>query len=169
MALAHEFHLDLVPGYVSEEAERAARASLRAQICKLEHQLSDMFVTAFTMGGLELPEYVPSQPRMLNLGELEVVRDALAERLHAARLRIADRADAYEANRQRLERMLLEPGKYRYQKVALAEIGQPGCGEWQSVPRLGLIGMLAGWWHVKLSSGCPLARGRGTAPRPAPL
>jgi hypothetical protein len=24
-------------------------------------------------------------------------------------------------------------------------------------PRLGLIGMLAGWWHVKLSSGCPLA------------
>ena len=24
-------------------------------------------------------------------------------------------------------------------------------------PRLGLIGMLMGWWQVKLSSGCPLA------------
>jgi hypothetical protein len=23
-------------------------------------------------------------------------------------------------------------------------------------PRLGLIGMLMGWWQVKLSSGCPL-------------
>jgi hypothetical protein len=28
-------------------------------------------------------------------------------------------------------------------------------------PRLGLIGMLMGWWQVKLSSGCPLAGGRG--------
>jgi hypothetical protein len=24
-------------------------------------------------------------------------------------------------------------------------------------PRLGLIGMLCGWWQVKLSSGCPLS------------
>jgi hypothetical protein len=26
-------------------------------------------------------------------------------------------------------------------------------------PRLGLIGMLMGWWQVKLSSGCPLPAG----------
>jgi hypothetical protein len=32
-----------------------------------------------------------------------------------------------------------------------------GCGVWQVRPRLGLIGMLMGWWQVKLSSGCPLA------------
>jgi hypothetical protein len=165
MALAEDFfQLDFAPGYVSEEAERAARRSLRTQICKLEHQLSDTFVTAFSMGGLEIPEYVPSQPRILSLGELEQVRDELAERLRAARLRVAEKADIYESNRQLLERMLLEPGKYRGVRVSLADLGEPGCGAWQSVPRLGLIGMLAGWWHVKLSSGCPLPRGHGLRP-----
>ena len=165
MALAEDFfQLDFAPGYVTEEAERAARRSLRAQICKLERELSDTFVTAFTMGGLDIPEHVPAQPRILSLGELERVRDELAERLRRARIRVADKADLYEANRQALERMLLEPAKYRYQRITLADIGESGCGAWQSVPRLGLIGMLAGWWQVKLSSGCPLARGHG--PRP---
>lgn len=37
-------------------------------------------------------------------------------------------------------------------------------GVWQVRPRLGLIGMLAGWWHVKLSSGCPLVTARRAAP-----
>ena len=37
--------------------------------------------------------------------------------------------------------------------------GDGGCGVYQVRPRLGIIGMLAGWWHVKLSSGCPLAQG----------
>ena len=38
---------------------------------------------------------------------------------------------------------------------------------WQVRPRLGLIGMLMGWWQVKLSSGCPLRRGpRLNRPRP---
>jgi hypothetical protein len=161
MALVHDFQLDLAPGHVSEEAERAARRTLRAQICKLERELSDMFVTAFRMGGLDHPEYVPSQPRILSLGELEQVRDELAERLRAARMRVSETADIFETNRVRLERMLLEPGRYRYQRISLADIGETGCGAWQSVPRLGLIGMLAGWWHVKLSSGCPLAWGHG--------
>src|SRR5215213_2248704 len=31
-------------------------------------------------------------------------------------------------------------------------------------PRYGLLGMLMNWWRVRISSGCPLARGRG--PRP---
>ena len=39
-----------------------------------------------------------------------------------------------------------------------ADLGEPGCGVWQVRPRLGIIGMLMGWWQVKLSSGCPLAR-----------
>ena len=37
------------------------------------------------------------------------------------------------------------------------DIGEPGCKNWHVVPRLGIVGMLAGWWHVKISSGCPLA------------
>ena len=56
-----------------------------------------------------------------------------------------------------LERMLLEPGKYRFVRVAREDLGEPGCGVWFVRPRLGLVGMLMGWWEVKLSSGCPLA------------
>jgi hypothetical protein len=56
--------------------------------------------------------------------------------------------------------MLLEPGKYRFVRIARSDVGEYGCGVWQVRPRLGLIGMLAGWWQVKLSSGCPLAEGR---------
>ena len=62
-----------------------------------------------------------------------------------------------------LERMLLEPGRYRFVRISNRDIGEPGCGVWQVRPRLGLIGMLMGWWQVKLSSGCPLATGRGAA------
>ena len=163
---AGQLHIDLAPLRVSEHAERAARRSLRAQIAKLERELSAAFVTAFPMGGLEPHEAPPAQPRLLSLGELEQARDELAERLHAARARVAERADDYERNRVLLERMLLEPARHRYRRVSLSDIGEPGCGAWEVRPRLGLIGMLAGWWHVKLSSGCPLAGGRGAAPRP---
>ncbi len=83
--------------------------------------------------------------------------------------RIAERAEQQEASRLRLERMLLEPGRYRFHRVARADVGESGCGVYQVRPRLGLVGMLMGWWEVKLSSGCPLAEGRGSAPRPVPL
>jgi len=152
---------------VTEETERAARRSLRQQIGRLERDLADAFVTAYSMGGLDLISGEGRrQPRLLDLGELERVRDQLAERLHAARVKIAERADEQAANRLYLERMLLEPGKHRFARVARSDLGEPGCGVWQVRPRLGLIGMLMGWWQVKLSSGCPLARGRGRAPRP---
>ena len=141
--------------------ERAARRALRAQIARLERELSDAFVTAFTMGGLAQPSPASvAEPRLLDLGELEIVRDDLAERLHEARATITQRADEQEEKRLLLERMLLEPGKYRFYRVSCQDLGEPGCGAWQVRPRLGLIGMLMGWWQVKLSSGCPLAGGR---------
>ena len=150
----------LPPTKTGEEAERAARRSLRAQIRRLERELADAFVTAYPMGGIEQPVGVPAQPRLLDLGELEQVRDELAERLRAARVTIGECADAQAANRLCLERMLLEPSKHRFARVTREDIGEPGCGAWQVRPRLGLIGMLMGWWQVKLSSGCPLATGR---------
>jgi hypothetical protein len=88
----------------------------------------------------------------------------LAQRLRAARVTITERADVQAAKRVQLERMLLEPHKHRFVRIAASDLGEPGCGVWQVRPRLGLIGMLMGWWEVKLSSGCPLARGRGNAP-----
>jgi hypothetical protein len=150
-----------------EDEELAARRSLRAQISKLERELADAFVTAYPMGGLG--HEVSSRrcdPRLLGLGELERIRDDLAERLRSARVTISERADVVEANRLYLERILLDPGKYRFARVACRDLGEPGCGVWQVRPRLGLIGMLMGWWQVKLSSGCPLPGGRGLRPRP---
>ena len=150
---------------VTPESELAARRSLRAQIGKLERELAEAFLTAAPMGGLDLaPGGASIQPRLLDLGELEVVRDELAERVRRARARISQLADAQEAARIRLERMLLEPGRYRFVRVTREELGEPGCGAWQARPRLGLIGMLMGWWQVKLSSGCPLPGGRGELP-----
>ena len=92
------------------------------------------------------------------MGELELVRDALAERLHAAGSLIGERAEAQEAARVRLERMLLEPGKYRFYRITREQLGEPGCGAFHVRPRLGLIGMLMGWWQVKLSSGLSVTR-----------
>jgi hypothetical protein len=148
----------LAPPAVPHDPERAARRSLRSQIARLEQELSEAFVTAFPMGGLSpvAAEGPRREARMLDLGELERIRDELVDRLQAARVTTARRADQHAANRLYLERMLLEPGKHRFARVSRSDIGEPGCGEWQVRPRLGLIGMLMGWWQVKLSSGCPL-------------
>jgi hypothetical protein len=151
----------------TEVGERDARRSLRLQIAKLERDLADAFVTAYPMGGLELPAGDPAEPRLLDLEELERVRDDLTERVRAARITITERGDEQAGKRVLLERMLLEPGRYRFTRVSQHDLGESGCGVWHVRPRLGLIGMLMGWWQVKLSSGCPLARGRGFALRPA--
>ncbi|HZE06825.1 MAG TPA: hypothetical protein VE127_16470, partial [Solirubrobacteraceae bacterium] len=60
-------------------------------------------------------------------------------------------------------RMLLHPAEHKFERIACRELGEPGCGVWHVRPRLGLIGMLMGWWQVKLSSGCPLPGGQGPA------
>jgi hypothetical protein len=134
---------------------------------RLERELSDAFVTAYPLGGLgHKPTEQRHDPRLLDLGELERVRDELAERLRGARVKIAERAEVQSARRLQLERMLLEPAKHRFARVSSRDLGETGCGVWQVRPRLGLIGMLMGWWQVKLSSGCPLPGGRGPRPRP---
>jgi len=114
--------------------ERTARAGLRAQIATLEGR------------GARAP--ASGGPRVLSLGELERVRDGLA-----ARPRPAPAPDP--AARLKLERMFADPGAHPWARVPLAALGEPGCGAYIVRPRLGLIGMLAGWWEVKLSSGCP--------------
>jgi hypothetical protein len=151
----------------TEIAEQAARRSMRAQIGRLERELAEAFVTAYQMGGFALPSDGLREPRLLDLGELERVRDELAERLRSARITIAERADLQSANRVKLERMLLEPGKHRFERISRRDVGESGCGVWQVRPRLGIVGMMMGWWQVKLSSGCPLAGGRALARGPS--
>ena len=150
--------LPSVPRTVEVEVdERAARRSLREQIGKLERELSQAFVAAYPRDGFEWS--VPSQagPRILSLGELERVRDGLALRLRTVRGDLTERARCEEENRRLVERMMLDPGRHKFVRVSREDIGERGCGGWHVRPRLGIIGMMMGWWQVKLSSGCPLS------------
>jgi hypothetical protein len=143
--------------------ERAARATLRAQIARLELELSATLVDRFPFVAVP-PAGNPctTGPSLLDLGSLERSRDRLAARLSELQGRVARRSEHERRARELLERMKLEPGRYKYYRVPVRDLGQSGCGVWEVRPRLGLIGMLAGWWELTLSSGCPLGRG----PRP---
>jgi hypothetical protein len=145
-----------------EGDEAAARRSLRDQVARLERELSDTLLAAFPHGGVVTAGAAPGDarratPRLQSLGELEVQRDRLAGRLAVTRRLVAERAAREEEARVRLERMRLAPGRHRLARVAAADLGEGGCGVYAVRPRLGLIGMLMGWWHIKLSSGCGLA------------
>jgi hypothetical protein len=147
--------------------ERAARASLRAQIARLERERSAIVAERFPhiqanvagVAGRAGSNPVAGAPTLLDLGELERVRDRLAADAQELRARVAERVEHERRAREQLRRMELEPGRYRFARLPVKDLGQGGCGVWEVRPRLGLIGMLAGWWQLTLSSGCPLARG----------
>lgn len=145
--------------YVDREVdEAAARRALRDQVARLERQLADAVVASFPQTRLDIaPQGGGGVPRLLSLAELEAERDSLHERLRRARGVLERRGAEVERNRVLLERMLLEPRRYKFARMHRADVDMGGCGAWQVRPRLGLIGMLMGWWQVKLSSGCPLA------------
>jgi hypothetical protein len=138
--------------------ERPARAQLRGQIARLELELAGLFAEAFGRVQLERRDTaLAAQPRVLDLGGLERMRDRLAERIAAARSALRERGREEAASRELLAAMLERPADYKWVRVTRADIGEPGCGNWHSKPRLGPLGMLMGWWQVKVSSGCPLA------------
>ena len=100
---------------------------------------------------------------MLGLAELERIRDGLALKLSEARAELGRRVDAEEANRGLRERMIADPQAYPWVRISNEDVGERGCGHYHSRPRWGILGMLVGWWRVKVSSGCPLATGRRPA------
>ncbi|MEA2391882.1 MAG: hypothetical protein QOK31_1991 [Solirubrobacteraceae bacterium] len=151
-----------------EVDERAARRALRQQIARLERELGDAFVSAFPATGVDWSVRPRGGPRVLDLGDLERVRDELAERISTTRADLAERAERQSEKRVLLEKMLLEPGKYKFVRIKVEEVGERGCGAYHVRPRLGVVGMLMGWWQVKLSSGCPLAGGSRLAATPPP-
>ena len=159
MALIEQLSPGPAPVVVPDVDERAARRSLREQIARLERELTCTCLDACPRldPGPPLPSL--AGPRMLSLGELERVRDALADRI----ARVREDADAQllrqgEA-RALLERMFADPPAHKWLRVSNAQLGEPGCKHFHVRPRLGPIGLLAGWWHVTVSSGCPWAWG----------
>jgi hypothetical protein len=171
----------LAPPVVAPSDERAARRTLRAQIARLERELGEAVFAAFPhvkdgaltgerRGSALFPHLSDAHvrggaiglgrgPRLLGLGELERVRDELAERVRRARVVVAERAELEADSRALLEELLRDPARHRHVRIPLADLGERGCGAYFAAPRLGIVGRCLGWWQVKLSSGCP---------RPAP-
>jgi hypothetical protein len=147
-------------------ADRAARRSLRAQVAKLERELSGIVASGFPHIA-PAPTQPSTGPRLLSLEELERTRDRLALRVREAEGQAARRSELEWRARELLERMKRDPASYKFVRLPVVDLGERGCGVWEVRPRLGLIGMLAGWWQLKLSSGCPLPRGPRQARGPA--
>ncbi len=155
-------------------AERAARESLRAQVAKLERELSGVVAERFpyvSPGSDSHPARSAGHPgpHLLSLAELERLRDRLVARLRGAQRVAGQRSELETRSRELLERMKQEPGRYKFVRLPVTDLGERGCGVWEVRPRLGLIGMLAGWWQLTLSSGCPLPRPRAPGARPLPV
>jgi hypothetical protein len=154
-----------LPGPPVEVDERAARRTLREQIARLEGELADLQMTAWeSRTHVEALRAEPSrkrQPRtrLLPLAALERTRDELAAKAAAARGELDSQGEQQEHARRAREEMLLDPEKHPLARITNAQIGEPGCRDWHVRPRFGLLGMLAGWWRVVVSSGCPLSRG----------
>jgi hypothetical protein len=148
------------PLVIPEVDERAARRSLLDQVAKLEKELSALFCATYPRRGFEWNVRSHGGPRLLGLAELERIRDQLADRLSENRALLGDRTYVEERNRRLIEEMMLAPEKHKWMRIGNEDIGETGCKYWEVRPRLGLIGMMMGWWRVKISSGCPLARPR---------
>lgn len=146
----------LLPPPLVDEA--AARRTLREQIARLDGELSDL--------GRPYGAVTRSAPgaTLVSLVELERTRDALAAAASAARQDLDERGRHEEEMRRAREELLLDPARHRFARVTNAAVGEPGCRDWHVRPRFGLLGMLAGWWRVVVSSGCPLAGRLESAP-----
>jgi len=142
--------------------ELGARQDLRRQIARLEREMAQLMAATYPrieLGAIaRAGASAPAAPRLLGLGDLERARDDLATRLTAMRSAAAGQARRQAAAQDELERMLADPPGHRGRRLANADLGLPGCTTYEVRPRVGLLGMLAGWWHVKVSSGCPLPR-----------
>jgi hypothetical protein len=150
MAAIHE-----ILGTVERGDERAARTTLRAQIARLEREHAAVFTAAYPRLDPGPPVPAVAGPRLLSLGELERVRDALVARVAALGAAVAEQEARQQAARHELERMLADPPAHRWRRLANADLGLPGCTTYHVRPRAGLLGMLMGWWVVKISGGCP--------------
>jgi len=159
MAVIEPIAPGLAPVVLPEVDERAARRTLRDQISRLDRELSALCLDACPRIDPGPPLRSLAGPRLLSLGELERVRDELANRLATVHGAIAAQAEQQEQSRDLLEAMLADPPAHRWVRISNAQLGEPGCKHYHVRPRLGPLGLLMNWWRVKISSGCPLAWG----------
>jgi hypothetical protein len=147
------------PGVAERIDERAARHALRGQIARLERELTAIALHACPR--LDPGPPLPSLrgPRLLSLGELERIRDALAARLGPLEAAAGAQEARQAAAHALLERMYADPRGHKWVRLSNDDLGKPLCGHYHVRPRFGVLGFLLDWWEVKVSSGCPLPWG----------
>lgn len=139
------------------ESDRApVRRELRRQIAKLETSLS-AYPDSLAPTGTAHPVLGP-QPHVAGVEELERIRNRLVDRIAEVGALAEHRAAARAEASAELERMVADPRANAWRRLSREQLGEPGCGHWHSRPRFSFLGMVLGWWQVKVSSGCPLAR-----------
>jgi hypothetical protein len=144
------------PGRTQAPADPgAARRVLRRQVARLEQELTELGCSAWPRTDLRGGVRGRGGARLLSLGELEELRDALAAETAGLRRALDGRGAEEEHSRRLLEEMLLEPERHPGARVSAADLGEPSCREWVVAPRFGPLGRLMRWWRVRISSGCP--------------
>ena len=147
--------IDQIRGTIERCDEDAARGTLRAQIARLEREHCAIVARSYPRLDPGPPVSSLAGPRLLTLGDLERVRDALATRVAA----LGAGAEAQQARQEiagrELDAMLADPPAHKWKRLSNADLGRPGCTTYHVRPRAGLLGMLMGWWVVKISGGCP--------------
>jgi hypothetical protein len=142
------------------DEEAGARRALRDQIARLDRELATVLASTYPRVAAPPEPARPGRaPRLLDLGQLERTRDALAARLSDVQRRAAEQTARQADARARLSAMLADPPAHKGERIANAELGLPGCTTYAVLPRLGPVGLLTNWWRVKVSSGCPLRAG----------
>lgn len=141
-----------LPDVGTEADEAAARRELRRQIARLEAELA-----AYPEARSKHDRHPLLRPKahVAGFAELSATRDEMIALLREARRQAELRGKREARSRGRRERILGDPEAHRWERVGNDECGDPGCGELRAVPRFGPIGAVAGWWRVKVSSGCP--------------
>jgi DNA-binding transcriptional regulator YhcF (GntR family) len=141
-----------LPDVGAEADEAAARRELRRQIARLEAELA-----AYPESRSQRDRHPLLRPKghVAAFEELSAIRDEMMDQLRDARKQAERKGERQARTRGRRERIVGDPERHRWERVANEDCGDPGCGELRAVPRFGPIGAAAGWWRVKVSSGCP--------------
>lgn len=147
-----EAHGGELPDVGAAADEAAARRELRRQIARLEAELA---FYPESRSSRERHPLLRPKGHVADFQELTSIRDEMMAQLKAARLRAEQRGERQARARARRERVIGDPERHRWERIGGHECGDPACGELRSVPRFGPIGAVAGWWRVKVSSGCP--------------
>jgi DNA-binding transcriptional regulator YhcF (GntR family) len=141
-----------LPDVGVEADEAAARRELRRQIARLEAELA---AYPETRPESETHPLLRPKGHLPDFAELSAARDSLIELLRSARASAERKGERQAKARARRERILGDPEANRWERIRTEDCGDPGCGETSAVPRFGPLGAIAGWWRVKISSGCP--------------